>query len=316
MNSPVFSIITPTFRRPGLLKRNILSVINQTFENYEHIIVDDANEDETEKLINSFNDERIFLLKHHYQRGAGAAYNTGLKFSKGKYILFLDDDDEYLPCFLKKMYESISVSTPETGAVMTGFLRITDNGTGEEVKSSVVWPVKFPDKEKELIAATSIGNGCGICIKKECFDQIGNFDESIKYGQDTEFLFRLVNKFRVETVPEALVKIHSHHLPQLTDPSNDKERLDSHERFLERNSKMLNLYPELYSTHYMVVANLCYKLKLRKRGRKILLSIIKKNPAKFLNYTDLLSYEIFGMNSVDLYSRSRLWKVIRLIKKI
>ena len=84
MSTPVFSIITPTFRRPLLLKRNILSVKNQTFENYEHIIIDDANDSETASIINEFEDKRIIFHQHETPKGAAGSYNTGIKLSRGQ----------------------------------------------------------------------------------------------------------------------------------------------------------------------------------------------------------------------------------------
>lgn len=315
MRSPVFSIITPTFKRPDLLKRNIKSVINQTYENYEHIIIDDANEQETAGIINSFNDNRIVLLHHEIQKGAAASYNTGIRASKGDFIVFLDDDDEYMPCFLKKMNERFLHSKPETGFIWTGISRIRQTDKGNECTSSVIWPSHFSIKEEGLIAATSIGNGYGVCIRKKCFDIIGFYDETITCGQDTEFLFRLARTFEFETIPEALVKIHTHNHPQLTDDNNNKIRLELREKILLQNQDILRMFPKLYYVHYQVVADLCYKLNLKKKGRRIMISIIKYSPFNFLNFTDLIFYEISGKNTKDSYRASTLRTIIQLLKR-
>lgn len=305
MNQPAFSIITPTFRRPQLLRRNIRSIRNQTFENYEHIIVDDANSGDTDIIIEGFADKRIHLIKHDAPQGAAASYNSGIKAAKGKYILFLDDDDEYFPCSLKKIYDRISASASNIGFIITGFERIADSNTGKHIKSSHIWPTKFTNKEEGLIAATSIGNGYGVCIKRECFEKIGYYDESITVGQDTEFLFRLAVHYNFETIPEILVKIHYHDLPQLTDTTNNMKRMEMREMFLKKNLDLLDKYPKLYCIHYQVLAGLCYRLKKRNKGRKIMLSIIRKDPGKVLNFTDLFTYEIFGMNTMDFYGSIR-----------
>ena len=314
MNHPVFSIITPTFKRLSLLKRNILSVRNQTFENYEHIIIDDANDPETDRLVNIFSDDRIVLLHHEFSKGAGASYNTGIKASRGQFIVFLDDDDEYMPCFLRKMYQKFSNAKHNVGFILPGVSKIKDAHSGEELLSSIVLPSQFSTREEELIAATSIGNGYGVCIKRTCFDSIGMYDESLAFGQDTEFLFRLARNFECETIPEILVKIHFHEMPQLTDNVNNIKRLEIRERILEKNLDLLIQFPKLYYIHYQVVADLCYKLKLKKKGRKTMFSIIKHSPFKVLNFTDIVSFELFSKNTMEAYSSSAIRKVIHSLK--
>lgn len=311
---PVFSIVTPTCRRPLLLKRAILSVMNQTFTDYEHIIIDDANDPETELLVKGFGDKRIIFHQHLSPKGAAGGYNTGIKLSSGRFILFLDDDDEYLPTFLEKMYNHISDTDPETGFVWTGVLRVEDRVTGENLLSSEIWPSRFPNKEAGLVEATSIGNGYGVCVKKECIDSIGLYDESLIMGHDTEFLFRLAGKFDFETIPEVLVKLHQHNSVQLTNERNNFVRLQLREKILDRHRELLKAYPKLYHVHYRVVANLCYKLKLKQKGRETLLSIIRNTPFNFLNFTDLISYELTGKDTISFYYGSRLRKFVHLIK--
>lgn len=314
INIPVFSIITPTFRRPLLLKRNINSVKRQTFHDYEHIIVDDASDPETENMVKNFEDERIIFYKHSETAGAAAGYNSGIKISKGRFILFLDDDDEYLPSFLEKIYNHFSQADKKVGFIWTGISRIKDTDNGESPLYSIVWPTRFTSKEQSLIASTSIGNGYGVCIRKECIDTIGLYDESLITGQDTDFLFRLARCFDFETIPEVLVKIHQHSYSQLSDRKNDLVRLELREKILKRNLDLLTVFPKLYNVHYNAVARLCYNLNLKQKGRKTMFSIIKINPLNILNYTDLLFYELIGKDTVTLYRNSLLGKLIRAMK--
>jgi glycosyltransferase involved in cell wall biosynthesis len=314
INIPVFSIITPTCRRPLLLKRTINSVIRQTFQDFEHIIVDDANDQETVNLINEYRDERIVSLKHTSPRGAAGGYNSGIKISKGRFILFLDDDDEYLPSFLEKIYNHFSQADKKVGFIWTGISRIKDTDTGESLLYSIVWPTRFTSKEQGLIAATSIGNGYGVCIRRECIDIIGLYDESIITGQDTDFLFRLARRFDFETIPEVLVKIHQHSYSQLTGKNNNLLRLELLEKILNKNQDLLSLFPKLYNIHYNAVARLYYNLKLKQKGRKSMFSIIKNNPFHILNYTDLFFYEWCGKDSFSFYNLSRIKKIIQFMK--
>jgi len=315
-NSPVFSIITPTCRRPLLLKRTIQSIINQSFKDYEHIIIDDANDRDTESLINGIGDKRIIFYQHSSPRGAAGGYNTGIKISRGDFVLFLDDDDEYLPSFLEKMHNFFTQAGKNIGFAWTGISRIQDTDNGEIVLSSKVWPSRFPTKESGLAAATSIGNGFGLCVRKECIDIIGLYDESLAIGEDTDFLFRLVRHFEFETIPEVLVKIHQHGPSQLTDKKNWVLRLELKEKILNRHHDLLQLYPKLYYVHYKTLVDLCYYLKFKKKGRRSMIGIIKNTPFRIKNFTDLISYELTGKDTIDFYYGSVLRNIVKFFKKI
>lgn len=314
MSDPVFSIITPTFRRPLLLKRNIISVRNQTFENYEQIIIDDADDKETERIVAGFNDERIIFLRHESGKGAAASYNTGIKASRGKFIVFLDDDDEYLPISLEKMHKRISQSGPDIGFIISGFSKVRDKGNGEEIVSSTIWPDHFSEKGEGLVAATSIGNGYGVCIKRECIDEIGLYDETIISGQDTDFLFRLAQNFDFGTIPEVLVKIHQHDYPQLTSDQNYLIRIESREKIIDRYGDFIKQFPALYYTHYKSYADLCYNYKLRQKGRKAMFAIIKNSSFRLLNFTDLFLYEITGKDTFTNCSKGIPRRIVRHLK--
>ena len=313
-NKPFFSIITPTCNRPILLKRTIESVLIQTFTDFEHIIIDDAGSEETVNLVKGFDDKRITLIQHETRKGAGGSYNSGLIISRGKHILFLDDDDEYLPTFLEKMHFRFSIAKTDIGFIWSGISRIKDTEAGEKFLSSITWPSTFGNREKGLIAATSIGNGYGVCIKKECIDSIGLYDETLTTSEDTEFLFRLAGKFEFETIPEVLVKLHQHDSAQLTNQRNNFIHLQNRERVLEKHHDLLIKYPRLFFVHYKVAANLYYRLKLKAKGRKTMFSIIRNTPFRFLNFTDLIFYELAGKDTTELYYGSFIRKIILYFK--
>jgi len=94
---PLVSVIITTYNRAALLPRAINSVLNQTYQNFELIIVDDGSTDNTEEVVRSFNDKRIIYHKHERNKGVLGAKNTGFDLAKGEYNCRLDDDDELLP---------------------------------------------------------------------------------------------------------------------------------------------------------------------------------------------------------------------------
>lgn len=306
MDRPLFSIITPTFRRPALLARNIRSVLAQSFKDFEHLVVDDANDPETEQLVKRFRDKRLWYFRHKTPGGAGGGYNTGIRNARGEFILFLDDDDEYLPSFLEKMYDYFSGSGMESGFAWTGIARVKESGKRQRVISSKIWPSRFSSREKGLVAATSIGNGFGVCVRRECTDAVGFYDESLKFGQDTEYLFRLARNFEFGTIPEVLVRIHVHEETQLTDIRNNRMRMEMRERILEKHADLLNKYPRLYSVHHKALAALAYRLGLSRKGRRIMGPVIRKTPWHLLNYSDLFFFELTGRDTFSVFRDSRI----------
>lgn len=313
---PVFSIITPTFKRPGLLLRNIKSVLNQTFCDYEHLIIDDANDDKTAELIDSFTDSRIIFLRHEKSRGAAASYNTGIRKSRGKFILFLDDDDEYMPRFLEKVNERFLNSGQELDFIWTGISKIKDTLQGEVLLFTLIWPSIFLRKEDGLVAATSIGNGFGVCVRRECIEAAGLFDETLTVCSDTDFMFRLAGKYNFQTVPESLVKIHQHELMQLTRDENNAERININEILLERYRDILRKYPKMFTAHYRSYADLCYRSGLKVKGRKAMYSILAKNHNRILICSDLISFELTGRSTVNTYFGRAMKGLINLMKRI
>lgn len=105
------SIITPTRNRPDFLKRCIKSVQNQTFKDYEHIIISD-NCDHAEKVYNQFsNDDKIKLIKNNEVLTHAGSRKIGLEYSDGEYVTYLDDDDIILPHHLEKLYNEIIIDS-------------------------------------------------------------------------------------------------------------------------------------------------------------------------------------------------------------
>src|SRR5581483_7703419 len=94
---PKVSVVVSTHNRAELLHAAIASVLSQSFQDFEILVVDDHSQDHTAQVVQRFRDGRIKYLRHETRRGGAAARNTGIQNSSGEYIAFLDDDDEWLP---------------------------------------------------------------------------------------------------------------------------------------------------------------------------------------------------------------------------
>ena len=95
--NPTVSVVIPTYNRAPLIGRSIKSVLNQTYQDFEIIIVDDASTDNTKEVVSNFNDERIRYIQHEENKGEAAARNTGIKATRCDYIAPQDSDDEWIP---------------------------------------------------------------------------------------------------------------------------------------------------------------------------------------------------------------------------
>ena len=125
MQEKLVSVIIPTYNRSSFLKEAIQSVLNQSYNNFEIIVIDDGSEDETEKVIQSFNDSRIKYLKREHTGSPAFIRNQGMKIAKGEYIAFLDSDDLWFPHKLKMQINSFVfiIRTIKTCLLFFNFLQ-------------------------------------------------------------------------------------------------------------------------------------------------------------------------------------------------
>jgi glycosyltransferase involved in cell wall biosynthesis len=107
IKTPLVSVVIPTYNRSKELARAIKSVLNQTYQNFEILVVDDGSEENLRVVCDSFNDQRIRFLRNNTHTNANVARNRGIKEAQGEYIAMLDSDDEYLPHHLSRRVEKI-----------------------------------------------------------------------------------------------------------------------------------------------------------------------------------------------------------------
>ena len=130
--NPKVSVVITTYNRAALLPRAIRSVLAQTYEDYELIIVDDCSTDDTPEVVQRFADSRIRAVRHSDNRGQSAAVNTGIRLARGEYIAFLDDDDEWVDRKLSRQVRTLDASDPRVGWCIRGSTMSTQrcNGAG------------------------------------------------------------------------------------------------------------------------------------------------------------------------------------------
>src|SRR5262245_11345247 len=189
---PKISVIIPTHDRAHFLPGAIFSVLNQTFQDFEIIVVDDASNDNTSEVVAAFNDERIRFLQHETNKGGSAARNTGILNSQCDYIAFLDDDDEWLPDKLAKQMDVLLRSPPEVGCVYTGYVMV-DGTTGRVIDQRT--PAKKGNLANDLLRSNYVGGTSSALLKRDCLKKVGLFDENLPRSQDYDLWIRIANEF-------------------------------------------------------------------------------------------------------------------------
>ena len=290
------SVIITAFGTPVLLEKAIKSVLNQTLDRIELIIVDDNNPDTearvlTEKIINNFSksDINIIYVKHESNKNGATARNTGLSIAQGKYISFLDSDDEYLFERLKKCYCVMEKSSEKIAGVYTG-CEFKKDGKRFYVHKKITSGCFLITT---LASTFMFCTGSNIFVRKSVFDELNGFDNNFLRHQDYEFLVRLFEKYSLEAISEVLVIKNNENI----NLPNIYKMIDIKEQFLAKYKSIIqNLHIKhqnyIYHSNYIQIAEMSLKNKqfsqaneyylkakkyssmsLRNRFRKILLAI-------------------------------------------
>jgi len=196
------SVVLPTYNRADVLRRSIESVLGQTFEAFELIIIDDASTDETKPVVEEFDDDRIQYVKHDENRGSAAARNTGIQQAEANIIAFQDSDDVWDERKLEKQVDRFDETADTAGVVYTGLDRKIENFhtkiPGPNVDS------KGGDIQEEILRFNFISTQTA-AVQASCFDHVGTFDEALPPLEDWELWIRMSEYYEFEHVDEPLV---------------------------------------------------------------------------------------------------------------
>jgi glycosyltransferase involved in cell wall biosynthesis len=199
---PAVTVIIPTFNRAAIVGRAIRSVLAQTCQDWELIVVDDGSTDGTEQGVRSFSDHRIKYIRHERNRGGAAARNTGIRCARGEYVAFLDSDDEWLPEKLEKELEVFRDSDPEVGLVYSGQIVLDERGRVLKVGM----PRKSGWVHGALLESNFIGSCSRVTVKKQVLDRVAGFDETFLNGEDSDLWLRVAKVWKIACVPYCLVR--------------------------------------------------------------------------------------------------------------
>ncbi|MFA5309347.1 MAG: glycosyltransferase [Dehalococcoidales bacterium] len=210
------SVILPTYNRALYVGEAIQSVLDQTYKNFELIVVDDGSTDNTREVVNSYKDPRVrYLYKEN--GGVSSARNTGIKASDRDFIAFLDSDDLWLPENLEVKIKLLDAH-PEAGLVCSDAYFL-DNKTkanigrlwGEKRFKYSANPTQAAQHPlKELLYRSCFIMPQATMLRRRVFETIGYLDESLPTSEDWDLFVRIVQRFPIEVIDMPLLKIRRH----------------------------------------------------------------------------------------------------------
>ena len=198
MRRPKVSVILPTYNRPDRLTEALQSVLRQTCQDFEIVVVNDGGTD-VGATVAALNDGRIMYVQHDRNRGLAASRNTGLTAASGTYIAYLDDDDRYLPNHLETLVSVLDQG--EYKVAYTDAWRVheqVEDNRHIEIGRDV--PYSYDFNAAHLLVSNYFPVLC-MMHRRDCLEQVGRFDESLYAHEDWDLWIRMATVFPFKHVP-------------------------------------------------------------------------------------------------------------------
>ncbi|HLO87539.1 MAG TPA: glycosyltransferase [Nostocaceae cyanobacterium] len=199
-NLPKISVIIPAFNCESTIKRTIESVLNQTFTDWELIIINDGSTDATLDIISAFSDSRLKVFSFD-NAGGNVSRNRGLKLAMGEFVSFLDGDDMWTSDKLLSQLKALQ-NNPQAAVAYSWTDYIDEN---DKIVISGGRLVANGNVYERLLLTNFLENGSNPLIRKEAIIELGGFDENLSAAQDWDMWLRLAAKFEFVNVPSAQI---------------------------------------------------------------------------------------------------------------
>ena len=203
---PKVSVIIPAYNSMTYLPETLQSLLDQTYSDFEALVINDGSTDHTEEWVSQQTDPRIKLISQ-VNKGLSGARNTGIAAATGEYLAFLDADDLWHPTKLEKQVECLD-NNPDAGLVYTWVALINEHGvpTGRLFKNSQegnVW--------EHLILQNIVESGSVAMVRRQCFETCGVFDINLRsFVEDWDMWLRIALHYPFKAISEPLVYYRQH----------------------------------------------------------------------------------------------------------
>lgn len=203
------SVIIPTYNRWPMLREAVESVLAQTIDEYELIVVDDGSTDETRRRLRDYG-QRLAVMRQS-RRGVAAARNLGAAHSSGRYLAFLDSDDLWHRCKLERQRDFMEFN-PDVEICQTDEIWIR-NGVRVNPRNKHRKPSGDTFRASLDLCLVSPS---AVMLRRDLFERVGGFDESLPVCEDYDLWLRIAKDTEIPLIPEALVTKRGGHADQLS----------------------------------------------------------------------------------------------------
>ncbi len=284
------TIVIPTYKRSDRILRAVNSALKETVQDKEIIVVDDngkgtLDQIKTENELHSLIVEnKIIYIVNEVNGGGSFSRNAGLKIAKGKYITFLDDDDEIAENKLEKQIHKLEECGKEYSCCYTGYHKIL--GSDHEYKNDekvegYVYPYA-------LARSIYVGSGSNLLVRTSVAKEINGYDISFKRNQDLEFMVRLLKNYKLAFVDEDLMTIH-YEIREVKRSYQDMVSID--EFFLHNFDKEIKTLDDQYQKGiYDTFALERFRHSLRHKEWKDGIHNLKVNHVSFFVFVHYICY--------------------------
>ncbi|MEK7642994.1 MAG: glycosyltransferase family A protein [Patescibacteria group bacterium] len=239
---PKVSIILTTYNRAYILPKAIKSVLEQTYKDFELVVVDDGSIDNTKEVVESFGDERVRYVRHDVNKGLAVSRNTGLRAARGVFFAFQDSDDEWTSQKLEEQVPVLEQASTHVGVVYTRLEK-----TMRDASTVLVPALNFHPTSGNLYQKLLEGNFITMqvaLVRRECIDRIGYFDEALNWLEDWDFWLRIAREY--EFIFISMVGVRAVVMgDSLT--SNQGRRLEARRKTFDKHREEFLLFPSVYA---------------------------------------------------------------------
>jgi glycosyltransferase involved in cell wall biosynthesis len=310
IKTPKVSVIIPAYNQANFIDKAIESVLRQTYQDFEIIIINDGSKDNTEEIVKNYSDFRIRYICHANNMGVSEARNTGIRASRCDCIALLDSDDEFLPVKLDMQTKLLRNEPSDVGVVCAWSLNMDKKGN---YISKRCLPKKGGYIFEDLLS-TNYMSVTTLLIRRECFEKVGLFDSSLDGQEDWDMWIRIAKyyKFSLIKIPLAKRRIHPNRISY-----NLEKKVITAKRIIKKHINELKIRRNIHSRHYLYIGFRLCRIGKTKEGRRYLLKAISLYPFCIKCYIYMIG-SLFGpkffLYSVNIVKFLR-YKILKFLNK-
>ncbi|MEL6674285.1 MAG: glycosyltransferase family 2 protein [Bacteroidota bacterium] len=298
------TVIIPTYKRIDYLREAVQSVVDQTYTNFECLVVNDYPpfKDQIQDLIDSFQDERVRVIHHEQNGGESQARNTAIPEAKGEIIGLLDDDDIWLENFLAEHVKKHQ-ERPDAGLVYSGLHKFWDN----DFMAPRTYTGETPPPAEKLTEAWLQGDFCLasssiVSLKRVCFEECGIFDTSLPSFADWDMWCRISHKYAFAHIEAPLIRYRYHlGVRGSTDMGKRMKGIEVLSAKWSHREEFRGFEDGLRVNAYMSEIRNNILMGDRKKGAQLLMECIRKYGAESIRHFDEILFSGFIVMAGKFY---------------